>query len=168
MSGHNQRDCICQQRSNEVKSKKLICWDDTESVTDGLTAKDVVNQVINYYNKGNPEAILAMLTPCHECRNNGSERRTWDPLLLWVKPSLCCLQFLASNVREADVGAVASVGCGTGLLEWLLQATTASSPALAGDDAVHDAQIANGPHKSSRQSSCNVTKYINSFGNTVR
>ena len=68
---------------------------------------------------GEADTILSLISTFTE-----SKTRPWDSLLLWVRPQPCCLSALAAHVRAANLSAVASVGCGTGLLEWLVQAIT--------------------------------------------
>ena len=50
-----------------------------------------------------------------------------EPLLVWIKPSLSCLEFIEAEVRSLGLGHLSSVGCGCGTLEWLLQASTGQS-----------------------------------------
>lgn len=68
---------------------------------------------------GEADTILSLISTITE-----EKKRPWDSLLLWVRPKPCCLAALAEHVRAANISAVASVGCGTGLLEWLVQAHT--------------------------------------------
>ena len=49
------------------------------------------------------------------------EIRNWDELLLWVRPSECCLQIIGKFITQQKLKGIASIGCGTGLLEWLIQ-----------------------------------------------
>ncbi|KAG0711785.1 hypothetical protein GWK47_019902 [Chionoecetes opilio] len=78
-------------------------------------------QILALYHKGEADAILSLI--CTFTKDE-THPQPWDPLLLWVQPQHCCLAALAAHVRGAHLSAVASVGCGTGLLEWLLQAVT--------------------------------------------
>ncbi|XP_042215320.1 uncharacterized protein LOC121861539 [Homarus americanus] len=84
------------------------------------------DQILTLYKQGDAAALLTFIT---EFSDNGEENGTtpWDPLLLWVRPQACCLQVLAAHTRDTNLSALASVGCGTGLLEWLIQATTGLS-----------------------------------------
>ena len=47
-----------------------------------------------------------------------------EPLLVWVRPSLGLLQFLAEQVSRLELRGILSVGCGCGFLEWLLVQAT--------------------------------------------
>jgi len=47
-----------------------------------------------------------------------------EPLLVWIRPSLLSLEFIRQEVTSLGLEAVASVGCGCGTLEWLLQMAT--------------------------------------------
>lgn len=72
------------------------------------------------------------------CRSNGDDVRDtdtfpWDPLLLWARPQPCCLYAISHHVRRAGLSALTSIGCGTGLLEWLLQSLTGTVE----DDYLH-------------------------------
>ncbi|KAK4313320.1 hypothetical protein Pmani_015329 [Petrolisthes manimaculis] len=80
-----------------------------------LVQKDAVSEVVSVVcGDGDDEGEVITTTTT----------TTWDPLLLWVRPQPCCLHAIAGHVRKAGLSALASVGCGTGLLEWLLQALT--------------------------------------------
>ncbi|XP_068208636.1 uncharacterized protein [Palaemon carinicauda] len=94
----------------------------------------ICKRVWAYYNKGDAEAVISLVGRSADSANGSSSdtcgensKDPWDPLLLWVRPGHCCLRFLANQVSEAELSSVASVGCGTGLLEWLIQATTGLS-----------------------------------------
>ena len=43
---------------------------------------------------------------------------------MWIRPSLLSLEFIRQEVTSLGLEAVASVGCGCGTLEWLLQMAT--------------------------------------------
>ena len=45
-------------------------------------------------------------------------------LQVWIRPSLLSLEFIRQEVTSLGLEAVASVGCGCGTLEWLLQMAT--------------------------------------------
>ena len=47
-----------------------------------------------------------------------------EPLLVWIRPSLGCLEFIRRELSALDLSCVSSVGCGCGTLEWLLTAAT--------------------------------------------
>ena len=44
----------------------------------------------------------------------GEEAR--DPLLVWIKPSLSCLNFIKAELSKLSLTSISSVGCGNGLL----------------------------------------------------
>nr|CAD7457665.1 unnamed protein product [Timema tahoe] len=48
----------------------------------------------------------------------------YDELWLWVRPSLGDLLYIGQEIRRTGSTRVVSLGCGTGLLEWLLHRTT--------------------------------------------
>uniref|UniRef100_T1HMZ2 Uncharacterized protein n=2 Tax=Rhodnius prolixus TaxID=13249 RepID=T1HMZ2_RHOPR len=45
-------------------------------------------------------------------------------LLLWPKPQVKDLKFIHKNLKSLGINKLTSIGCGTGLLEWLLTAVT--------------------------------------------
>ena len=47
-----------------------------------------------------------------------------EPLLVWIRPSLTCLEFIRTEVSLHGVDQMSSVGCGCGTLEWLIQQAT--------------------------------------------
>ena len=47
-----------------------------------------------------------------------------EPLLVWIRPSLGCLEFIRRELSALDLTCISSVGCGCGTLEWLLSAAT--------------------------------------------
>ncbi|XP_066979853.1 uncharacterized protein [Macrobrachium rosenbergii] len=89
----------------------------------------IIKRVLAFYNKGNVEAVMSLVAPSFDenGNTNKSPKDPWDPLLLWVRPGPCCIHFLAHQVREAEISSIASVGCGTGLLEWMIQTKTGLS-----------------------------------------
>ncbi|XP_027233232.1 uncharacterized protein [Penaeus vannamei] len=83
-------------------------------------------KVVALYEKGDASHVLHLMAAA---TFTPEDRRTtaWDPLLLWVRPGRCCIEAIADHVREGRCGGLASVGCGTGLLEWLVCALTGIS-----------------------------------------
>lgn len=75
--------------------------------------------ILSVASTGKADTILSLISTFTE-----EEGHPWDSLLLWVRPKPCCLAALAEHVRAANLSAVASVGCGTGLLEWLVHVCT--------------------------------------------
>lgn len=43
-----------------------------------------------------------------------------EPLLVWVRPTLQCLEFIKEEMIKLQIDSISSVGCGCGFLEWLL------------------------------------------------
>ena len=52
------------------------------------------------------------------------ENGFYDNSILWFKPSLAVLDFLKRHLSILNIKGVTSVGCGTGLFEWLLHSFT--------------------------------------------
>ncbi|XP_075226318.1 uncharacterized protein LOC142327289 isoform X2 [Lycorma delicatula] len=48
----------------------------------------------------------------------------WFSHVLWVRPSENNLKFLANSVIQNGLKGIVSIGCGSGLLEWLIQSAT--------------------------------------------
>ncbi|XP_071542814.1 uncharacterized protein [Panulirus ornatus] len=93
--------------------------------TDRPSLKD---QVLTLYRKGDATALLSLISGSVVPPAGETDRAApWDPLLLWVQPRPCCLYALAAQVKYAGLSSLASVGCGTGLLEWLIHALTGLS-----------------------------------------
>lgn len=111
--------CCCGITGEEGKGEDEV--DEAEKQTEDED-KTLREEIIALYNKGEADTILSLISTFTE-----EEERPWDSLLLWVRPKPCCLAALAEHVRGANISAVASVGCGTGLLEWLVQAHTGLS-----------------------------------------
>ena len=44
----------------------------------------------------------------------GEDRR--DPLLVWIRPSLACLNFIKQELAGLGLNSISSVGCGNGTL----------------------------------------------------
>ncbi len=47
-----------------------------------------------------------------------------DEKLLWFQPDSDGLNFLQKNLSELGVQGVSSIGCGSGLFEWLIKSST--------------------------------------------
>jgi hypothetical protein len=52
------------------------------------------------------------------------ENGFYDNSILWFKPSLTVLDFLNRHLSSLNIKGVTSIGCGTGLFEWLLHSFT--------------------------------------------
>jgi len=82
---------------------------------DWITARNRKEKMIEMMKDGNWRGVLAEFTEdsCYR-----------EPLLVWIKPSLGCLQFIAAEVGRLGLAHLSSVGCGCGTLEWLLHRAT--------------------------------------------
>ena len=47
-----------------------------------------------------------------------------DEKLLWFHPESSGIDFLTKHLSDLGVSGVSSIGCGTGLLEWLIHSST--------------------------------------------
>ena len=85
---------------------------------DWITARNRKEKLIEMMKAGNWRGVLAEFTEdsCYR-----------EPLLVWIKPSLGCLQFIAAEVGRLGLDHLSSVGCGCGTLEWLLHRATGQS-----------------------------------------
>ncbi|KAB7494444.1 hypothetical protein Anas_04516 [Armadillidium nasatum] len=64
----------------------------------------------------------------------------WDPILLWYLPNLCCIKDIEIMVRGVGLNSISSIGCGSGLLEWIITSLTdADADADADTDTDADA-----------------------------
>ncbi|XP_067006503.1 uncharacterized protein [Anabrus simplex] len=79
---------------------------------------DVMNddsrlEVVSLFKRGDWQTLLNLVS-----------RGELGELYLWVHPTEQDLHYLARELTSAGIQSVLSVGCGTGLLEWLLQSVT--------------------------------------------
>lgn len=73
------------------------------------------SKVLELYNSKDWEKLLDL--------NSNSDNR--DALkLLWVWPSSKNLEFIKKVIQEKECDGIISLGCGCGLLEWLIQQST--------------------------------------------
>ena len=70
---------------------------------------DRKNRILGYITNGNKQEVLSNL--CNEPR---------DSMLIWITPTAELQRVIKSNVTSYAFNGVCSVGCGTGILEWLL------------------------------------------------
>ncbi|XP_042865359.1 uncharacterized protein LOC122248967 [Penaeus japonicus] len=96
------------------------------SEDEGNEAPSFREKVIALFEKGEASHVLSLMADAVHAPQHGRHTH-WDPLLLWVRPSHCCIQSIADHVRDAHCDALASIGCGTGLLEWLIHKLTGTS-----------------------------------------
>ncbi|XP_059483625.1 uncharacterized protein LOC132201461 [Neocloeon triangulifer] len=43
------------------------------------------------------------------------------PLLLWPRPTINAIEFIEKHLKRNNINRLLSLGCGTGLLEWIIQ-----------------------------------------------
>ena len=55
------------------------------------------------------------------------EQGSVDTRILWYQPSFEAVDFVKENLSFLRVQGVTSIGCGTGLLEWIIQLSTGKS-----------------------------------------
>ena len=77
-----------------------------------LAERERAARLVRLMEAGDWRAVLAEYSQDQQYR---------EPLLVWIRPSLQVLTFLAGAVRALGCQALSSVGCGCGTLEWLLQ-----------------------------------------------
>ena len=82
---------------------------------DWITARNRKDKLVEMMKAGNWRGVLAEFSEDSYYR---------EPLLVWIKPSSSCLEFIEAEVRQLGLSHLSSVGCGCGTLEWLLQAST--------------------------------------------
>lgn len=76
---------------------------------------ELLNKVLEYYREGSWRKILNL--------NETSDNK--DALkLLWVWPSEQNLKFLKKTIEELNCQGITSIGCGCGLLEWIIKRST--------------------------------------------
>lgn len=75
-----------------------------------MSDNDIDKNILSLYNSQNWEDIVALSSTI-----NGFSR------LSWVLPDISDLSWINNTVRKYNVSGIASIGCGCGLLEWLLQ-----------------------------------------------
>lgn len=75
-----------------------------------------MNGLVNLYEKRNWREILNL-------KQSQSAEFDWVKLI-WVWPEEENLKFIAKYVQQFGLSEVCSVGCGTGLFEWLLSECT--------------------------------------------
>lgn len=72
----------------------------------------IYENVIKLYNENKWREIIELLNNC-DIENSRQ--------LLWVTPNLKNLSWITNIIKETNLKGIISVGCGSGLLEWLIQ-----------------------------------------------
>lgn len=71
-----------------------------------------MEKVVNLYNENKWRDIIELLNNC-DIENSRQ--------LLWVSPNFKNLSWIKNIICETNLKGIVSVGCGSGLLEWLIQ-----------------------------------------------
>lgn len=77
-----------------------------------MSEKILEEQVCKLHSRGQWERIINLETN----EGNDEGRR-----LLWFWPSLNDLDWIKSVIEDYQLKGIASIGCGSGLLEWIIQ-----------------------------------------------
>lgn len=83
---------------------------------------DFLSTVLDLYKRNEWQNILKL--------NEMSDNKT-ALKLLWVWPSIKNLDFIKNTVEENSCDGIISVGCGCGLLEWIIQQSTGNMKATS-------------------------------------
>lgn len=78
----------------------------------------VIQEFIQFHEKDDYKAILRRIREIY--LSNDKEHLELLRVLTWPSPTLDDYHFLGSFIHSREVGHVYSIGCGSGLLEWLL------------------------------------------------
>lgn len=76
---------------------------------------EFLTKVLNLYNCNDWKNILKL----NEQSDNETALR-----ILWVWPSIRNLEFIERTIIKHDCKGIISLGCGCGLLEWIIQKST--------------------------------------------
>lgn len=76
---------------------------------------EFLRKVLELYKSKDWETILDLNS---NCDNRDALK------LLWVWPSVKNLEFIKTIVHENECSGIISLGCGCGLLEWIIQQST--------------------------------------------
>ncbi|XP_043461305.1 uncharacterized protein LOC122497940 [Leptopilina heterotoma] len=72
----------------------------------------IMEKVVKLYNENKWRDIIELLNNC-DIENSRQ--------LLWVSPNFKNLSWIKNIINETNLKGIVSVGCGSGLLEWLIQ-----------------------------------------------
>lgn len=73
---------------------------------------DFLMKILDLYNSNDWENILKL----NENSNKDTALR-----ILWVWPSIRNLEFIEETIQQNSCNGIISLGCGCGLLEWIIQ-----------------------------------------------
>ncbi|XP_046397027.1 uncharacterized protein LOC124163948 [Ischnura elegans] len=90
------------------KEEKLVSWEEKRKELVSLRDQEKWQDILHVYK--------------HSEDSCGRER--WDCGLLWLRPSVRSLQFVGEQIRQYELTKLLSIGCGSGLLEWLIHCCT--------------------------------------------
>lgn len=75
----------------------------------------ILENIITLYKDKKWKEIIYFLNTC----NNADTRK-----LLWISPNLKDISWITRIITKNNLRGIISVGCGCGLLEWLIQQNT--------------------------------------------
>lgn len=79
---------------------------------------EFLTKILELYNLNNWEKILNL----NENSDNEEALR-----ILWVWPSIKNLEFIKETIQKNECTGIISLGCGCGLLEWIIQQSTGNN-----------------------------------------
>ncbi|KAG8224454.1 hypothetical protein J437_LFUL003177 [Ladona fulva] len=94
-------------------------WTKMECRIEG-EARERRQQVLDLHALDRWEEILNIYQSDMENQNT----EIWDRGLLWLRPSERSLQFIAEQLQNLGLKKILSIGCGSGLFEWLISRVT--------------------------------------------
>ncbi|XP_071451268.1 uncharacterized protein [Hetaerina americana] len=90
------------------KEERVISWEERRK------------ELVSLRDQEKWQDILCMYKHPHE----DGETEDWDCGLLWLRPSERSLKFVGEQVSQHGLTKLLSIGCGSGLLEWLIHCST--------------------------------------------
>lgn len=77
-----------------------------------MSDKNIDEEILSLYNAEKWEEIIALSSTTNNLRTCR---------LSWVLPAISDLNWINNIIQKNSLSGIASIGCGCGLLEWLLQ-----------------------------------------------